>query len=168
MSMLCDVCQKNEATVFFKGTFNKKTFKLNLCEECAKEKGLEIKPPFKISNLFSTLADFGLSLPVVKEKKILRCQKCGLDIVEFKEEGKLGCAQCYETFSDYLETIFEKMYGSIKHKGKTLLKVPTKAEPSIEEKIQELKRQLQETLKKEEYEKAAELRDKIKELESKK
>lgn len=160
--MLCDICQKKEATFFFKGIFNEKTVKLNLCEECAKQKGVEIKP-FSLSDFFSTLTDFEWpSLPEVKVKKQLTCPQCKLSYSELKGTGKLGCSNCYDVFSQYLDMILKKMYGEVKHYGKKLVK--GEKEMSVEQRIELLKKQLQEAIENEEYEKAAEIRDKIKRL----
>lgn len=165
MSMLCDICQKKEANFFFKAVVDNKSIKFNLCENCAKEKGIEIKPPFQLMDIFSTLADFGFSLPAPKVAKKLTCRNCGLSYDEFREGGKLGCEFCYDTFSEHLDTILEKMYGTSKHELKA---APQPEKVSLKEKLNELRLKLQEAIRNEEYEKAAKLRDQIKELEKEK
>jgi protein arginine kinase activator len=75
----------------------------------------------------------------------------------------LGCSQCYETFKEGLIPLLKKIHGSTQHAGSSPKK-KTKKKRKFSGKIQELKEQLDEAIKKEDFEEAARLRDKIKEL----
>ncbi|MFN3966378.1 MAG: UvrB/UvrC motif-containing protein [Endomicrobiia bacterium] len=169
--MLCDVCHKNEATIHFKGIFNDQVFKINLCEECAMKKGVEIKPEFALSEFISTLSDLdGFDIP--KEKKQIVCKTCGLKYSEFKESGRLGCSNCYSEFANYLTPLLEKIHGSTKYNGNKSSAVQIETEKiiriqTLKQKYQELKDELKEAVNKELYEKAAEIRDQLKELKRK-
>lgn len=91
------------------------------------------------------------------------CRECGFTQDAFKESGRLGCPSCYDVFSSTLETVLRKAHRGVRHKGKRPLK--SEAHVSLEE-IEALKTELEEHVAKEEYEKAAELRDRIWELEA--
>ena len=81
--------------------------------------------------------------------------------------GKIGCADCYETFYDKLLPLLERLHGKTNHVGK----IPNSFEEIAKEEntqneTEKLKAELDEAVKAQNYEKAAELRDRIKELES--
>jgi protein arginine kinase activator len=113
----------------------------------------------------------------------VRCSVCNMSFSEFSKTGRLGCSNCYKVFRNELNPILRRIHGSIEHKGKTPVRgVPgtpkktenTKAAQENEEaaksevncnELERLKTELNEAIKTEEYEKAAVIRDKIKELE---
>lgn len=157
--MLCNICRANEANILLDGILDGKTVHLNLCEECAKKKGLEFslsKPDFSIVDLLANLSDW--EVPGHKAAKSIICPNCGLSYLKFKEIGRLGCAKCYETFEMQLSPLLKRIHGSIKHVGKKVkLKVP-----GCEDRMSKLHSELTKAIKDEEFEKAAELRDEIK------
>ncbi len=163
--MLCQICQKRPATVHYTQIIDGKKVELYLCEQCASESNkLNIMFPFNISNFFS-----GLVLPESESHYITSpssdnaCEICGMSFENFKQEGKLGCENCYEMYRDKLTPILKRLHGSTRHTGK----VPGRLSESIKmsKEIEILKRQLDEAIKKEEYEEAAKIRDKIKVIE---
>ncbi len=167
--MLCDVCHKNEATIHFKGIFNNQVFKINLCEECAIKKGVEIKPELALAEFISTLSDLN-GVDITKEKKQIVCKSCGLKYSEFKASGRLGCSRCYSDFSNYLIPLVEKIHGSSKYNGYKASPEQTETGENLfllKQKYYELKNKLKDAVNKELYEKAAELRDEIKEIKRK-
>jgi len=163
--MLCNICHKNEATIHFKGIFNDQVFKIDLCEECAMKKGVEIKPELALAEFISTLSDLNNGLDIKKEKRNIACKTCGLKYSDFKESGRLGCSNCYTEFANYLIPLLEKIHGSTKYKGKAeILQTEIEKIENLKQKYQELKNNLKEAVDKELYEKAAEIRDHLKEL----
>jgi len=84
---------------------------------------------------------------------------------EFRKAGRFGCAMCYSSFSEKLYPIFRRIHGNTKHVGK----IPTKMgeDIAIKREIDRLKIELNVAIKNEEYEKAAQIRDRIRELEKK-
>lgn len=82
---------------------------------------------------------------------------------DFQQSGKIGCADCYQTFRPQLEPLLRRIHGSSVHRGK----IPHRSGGTLELKheIGLLRQQLQESVAHEEYEKAAEYRDKIRALE---
>lgn len=161
--MLCDICKKNKALVHYTEVVNDKVKKLNLCEECAVNKGIGIEPPFSIGELLG-----GLTLPAFEPslaEKQMTCSGCGMTFAEFKEMGRLGCYQCYDAFNKSLIPVISNIHKSTKHVGK----IPGTAKEAMGTvvRLRELERKLQEAVKREEFELAAKLRDEIKRLEKK-
>jgi protein arginine kinase activator len=106
-----------------------------------------------------------LEIPLVpKEQKI--CPGCGLSYKNIREKGKMGCGLCYQTFREYIIPLLERIHGKAHHSGK----VPEKGKGQDEriKKIYDLRRKLEDAVRKEDYERAAELRDEIRELENRK
>lgn len=166
--MICQSCGKRTATTHIKTIVNGKLTQYHLCGECAKEKGygsLFGGWNFDFGNMLSGLIGGARS-----EGKVLRCEKCGATFEEIAKTGKVGCAECYHTFRGHLLPVIQRIHGAARHKGKTpgssALRVTEHsgqivAVPTLEEK----KRQLQKAIEAQEFERAAVLRDEIKELE---
>jgi len=170
--MLCDECKKNEATIHFTRIVDNKVTKCNLCQECAKEKGLFFPsldealfegPHLALASLLAGLSDIGAPYALEKPKVARKCPNCKATYDDFRESGRMGCSECYRTFRKELLPLLRRLHGSVQHTGKVPLKkvgVGKKGKEMIE-----LRRELQKAVEKEEYEKAAVIRDKIKELE---
>jgi len=165
--MLCQICGKREATFHFKEVINDKIRELHLCEECARKKGFLSEsfflPSFSLSSLiggFTEEAEIPFSIASQVE-----CPHCGLTYEQIREKGKIGCSFCYQTFKDYLAPLLERIHGHTRHLGKA----PRGLKMSEKEKeIHKLRKELEDAVKQEEYEKAAVLRDKIRKLEKEK
>ncbi len=163
--MKCEVCGKREATVHLTEVINDKVTKLHLCEQCAKAKSEEMQSHFGLTDLLSGLMDLGQAVPggKIKEGVRVECPVCGMTYHDFQKTGRLGCGKCYETFSGNLSDLLRKIHGSDRHVGK----MPFKGKGVIKDQqdIQRLKNELNGLIQAEEFEKAALLRDRIKELE---
>lgn len=166
--MQCDICGKVEATVHLTEIVDNKISKLHLCEECARRKGAEMEEHFGLTDLLAGLADFGTKASPQKEKA-LKCPKCSMTYEDFKKAGRLGCSECYTSFEESLVPLIKRIHGSAEHIGKSPARVFEKAQPKKAagkvDKREELKSRLQRAIKMEEFEEAARLRDKIRELE---
>jgi len=167
--MLCDRCQKEEATTFYKEMINNKYSEMYLCDKCAYEQGVKkLQIPTAITDFLTALVELGAeTLPqgIVDQ----RCPGCGLTYSHFHQKGKLGCGQCYQSFNKPLTEILRKIHGNTKHIGKTPAQVaiskPILKEISKKKEIESLRQALEEAVKEERYEDAAILRDKIRDLE---
>lgn len=171
--MLCQICNKRPANVHVTKIINGEKNEIHICEQCAKKNeslgissGIEeFQNPFSFSNLLAGLMDFaGVgSNPYTAERQI-KCTKCGLDYNDFKKTGRFGCSECYRVFGEKLEPMFKRIHGNTQHTGK----VPKRTGGIIRVKrdIEKLKYELRKSIETENYEKAAELRDKIKQLEN--
>ncbi|TNJ62148.1 hypothetical protein FE784_31825 [Paenibacillus hemerocallicola] len=167
--MLCQECNKKPATLHFTKIINGEKTEFHICESCAREKG-ELIPGtangFSIHNLLSGLLDFDPSQAAVGTKpQTLRCDKCGLTYSQFSKLGRFGCSSCYEHFSERLDPLFKRVHGNNVHVGK----VPKRTGGLIQYKreIDKLKHDMQKHITREEFEQAANIRDQIRELETK-
>ena len=162
--MNCDICGKKEATVHLTEIINNQVTKLNLCEDCAREKGAEMEEHFGLSELLAGLTDIGTTV----EPEIAistKCPNCGLTYQNFRKIGRLGCSECYEAFKKELGPLLKRIHGSDRHVGK----VPLKGGKTIRDTrtLQDIKLQLEKAIQMEAFEEAAKLRDKIRDLENK-
>lgn len=162
-AMICELCGKHNATVYFKGMINDQAIKMHVCEACAKKKGLMF--PFgksaqslgqMISNLAAT-ANLGGALLG------LTCKTCGLNYAEFRQTSEFGCSQCYATFAQLIAPLLKKIQGSTQHIGKTYKRAVRTT--SVVQELARLKLELRDAIGKEAYEEAARLRDQIQQLE---
>lgn len=157
--MLCQKCKKNEAAVHYKKVINGKQTELYLCPECAE--GLS-SFDFGFDNFLPNL--FGHFIkPEVRPAVV--CPKCGMPLSEISGKGKIGCGECYCAYEEYLLPTLKRIHGSTKHTGK----IPKRFGKGINNNdvIKSLKYQLETAVKNEEYENAAKIRDKIREMEGK-
>ena len=92
------------------------------------------------------------------------CPDCGSTFREIAESGKVGCPTCYTTFADELSHLIQSVHGTTTHTGNVPSRHRAKRERT--ERLKELKNQLQTAIEKEEFEKAAELRDEVRKLEN--
>jgi protein arginine kinase activator len=160
--MICEVCQQENATVHLTQIISGKMQKIDLCEKCAKEKGVADPAGF-------SLADMLLGLGAGEEIKAggsdeLQCPQCGFTQPDFKKTGRLGCPQCYVTFAEGLGVILKDMHKGTVHKGK----IPARAVRAAEyhNQLKSLHASLQSAVQAENYEQAAALRDQITNLET--
>ncbi len=160
--MLCDLCKKKQATVHLTEIIDEQINELHLCEECAHQKTIQMEQQFGLPDLLAGLAEFGKPEETV-ETASLKCSNCGLSYQDFKKLGRLGCGECYSSFKKYLLPLLKKIHGSTQHLGKSPYKVTARPKKKID--LAELRLRLQRAIDKEEFEEAARLRDKIRELE---
>lgn len=162
--MLCQNCQKRLANVHLTQVINNSRVEVFLCEQCARERSRpDSGMPLNINNFFSGLVGYN-SIPQkapVSQKPV--CEKCGLSFEEFQKIGKLGCENCYTVYGDRLEPVIKRLHGNVEHRGKVSEKVSQSIKVTRE--IKKLKTELSKAVQAEEYEKAAEIRDKIRSLE---
>lgn len=142
------------------------TTEYNLCRECAELKGLAKSLNLALSSLSDMLA--GMIRDIINEQgedKAVQCPNCGLALTDFKKLGRLGCPQCYQTFSANLNPLLRRIHGSNQHLGKRRGDGSPVAQTGPDQ-IRKLKTMLKEAVAREDYERAAVLRDEIRELEA--
>ena len=176
--MLCDNCGKNDASVHLTEIVDEQMTELHLCDECARKKSVEMEQQFGLSDLLAGLVDFGKQVEGQEISKV-KCNNCNLSYDDFKKVGRLGCSQCYESFSRYLNPLLRKIHGATLHTGKTPFGVSAEKKPRVrtarvvktvvktKDGLQDLKEKLHLAIKQENFEEAATLRDKIRDLEKK-
>jgi len=163
--MNCDICSKKKATVHLTEIIDGQMTEMHLCEECARQKSVQMEQQFGLADLLAGLG--GFSKQVKEEEKInLQCDNCTMTYDDFRKFGRLGCSKCYESFEKHLSTLLKKIHGSNQHLGKTPKKIPQSQRKKLEN-IQDFKHQLNHAIKVEDFEEAAILRDKIRGMEQK-
>jgi len=168
--MLCDICGKNAATVHLTEIIDDNMTELHLCEECAQKKGAQMESHFGLADLLAGLADIGSQFTKTEKETKIKCLRCGLTHEDFKKIGRLGCGECYFAFREVLLPLLKRIHGSTQHYGKSPTKKAGRVIRSVKTKneLHELKEKLQKAIQIEEFEEAAKLRDKIRDLEEKK
>jgi len=138
-----------------------------ICDQCAREKGqFDFGAAMNLANFVSgflgnTPYTSNMQSPFEIDEK---CEVCGMTFNDIKRTGKIGCSNCYKTHSDKLLPIIKRIHGSTIHRGNYPKRVSREMKASRE--LEGLKEALARAIRMEEYEKAAEIRDKIKEIES--
>lgn len=163
--MLCQVCEKNPATLHYTKIVNGEVTELHLCEECARDhKELEFDTSFSFHKFLTGLID-NIQGPTTNEEEEIVCNVCGMSYEKFKQVGKFSCPNCYDAFKEKLIPLFKEVHGHNSHIGK----IPKRGGGiiGVKREIKKLKNKLDVLIKEEEFEKAAVVRDKIKELEQK-
>lgn len=152
--MLCEKCGMNLASLHLSQNINGKKAEMHVCQSCAAQMGY-----LGADSLFST-DFFNLLTPNITGHA--RCPGCGETYEEYKATKRIGCKQCYTHFASFLEPVLKKVHGSAIHAGK----LPKKASATLKVKreSERLRRQLQEAIQNEEFEKAAGIRDKLREM----
>ena len=162
--MLCQNCEKNEATTHIKRVINGDTAETHLCPDCAAHLGYgDFFSGFGLNfgELFGGLLESGL--PAAGEVKVKRCPKCGSSFEDIAREGKLGCAQCYSEFYDRLLPSLQRIHGRIRHNGK--MSDSCAEEVKKPNRLEQLREELKAAINEQNFELAAKLRDEIKEME---
>lgn len=157
--MMCEKCGLNPAAVTLTQVINGKKTVKKLCASCAQENNIykDLNMDLGFSSLFSSFFNENEQTKSSDEK----CPLCSMTRRELLQTGKPGCASCYTTFESSMTPLLKKIHLTRTHTGK----VPGKSGKSSENRIDLLKVQLKDAIEKEEYEKAAKLRDEIKEME---
>lgn len=170
--MLCNICNKNQATVHLTEIVDDQMSELHLCDDCARKKSMQMEQQFGLSDLLAGLVDYGKQIGgVEKQSEALQCSACGLTYDDFRKIGRLGCSECYTAFAKFLGPLLKRIHGASGHSGKLPPQLAQQPLPKVKKAkeacgIAELKEQLQQAIEREEYEEAAFLRDQIKEIES--
>ena len=163
--MQCEICQSKEATIHLTEITDGVRTEMHLCEQCAQEQGVGTKNYIPLNELLSNLLSVGPKgeEPAEPNAGELVCPHCGYTLAMFQEKAVLGCPHDYEVFEKQLAPLIKKAHdGATCHCGKVPAKTPTDSKKQLE--IARLRQQLDEAVKKEDYELAAKLRDKLAEF----
>jgi protein arginine kinase activator len=159
--MLCCICKEKEATVHLTQIAGDKMQKVDLCEECAKTKGVNDPTGFSLADL---LLGLGASQEIEQAAggAEIKCGRCGFTHADFKKAGRLGCPECYTTFADALEGLLKTMHKGTRHVGK----VPEALRKTrdLSDRLKLLQKKLSKAIEDEDFEQAALFRDEIKQV----
>lgn len=160
--MKCQHCNENEASIELTQVVDGRKEILHICEVCAqkmKPSSPLVKNGF-MSGLLDTINNSGLQVNYIKTTA---CSACGMTYGKYKELGQLGCYACYEAFGEKLNPLIRRIHGSDRHTGK--MPVKYRGTAKIQREVVRLKGQLDQAIRREAFEEAAMLRDRIKALE---
>ncbi len=161
MNFKCDKCGK-PAMIHLTEIIDGQKLEKHLCEDCAATEGITVKASLPISQL---LEDFVLQTSSSGRTAEFQCDVCGLTFAEFRDQAVLGCPNDYDAFEPALTHLLERAQeGASQHIGK----VPHRAgnDQKKQNAILRLRAELKGAIAAEDYERAAALRDQIKELEN--
>jgi len=155
--MICQLCHKRTARFHLPRIVDNELVEIHLCREC-----IECQDPAEhengLADKLSTLLE-GLLHSSINEKGMessLSCDVCKTSLREYNQNGLLGCSNCYEVFS---KVIFKD------NEAKKQISCGKKGLQRISENIQNLQKELNKAVELEQFEMAAELRDKIRKYE---
>ena len=164
--MRCQLCNKNDATIHLTEITEGIRTEMHICEHCAAEQDITVKSHIPINELHSNqLADQPTDEEISGDsEQKLACPICGFTLAQFRKEGVLGCPRDYDVFEKSLQPLIEKAHdGNTTHCGKVPLKTPGDTKKQME--LLNLRQQLEAAVRSEDYERAAEIRDRIKQNE---
>lgn len=155
--MKCQRCPKT-ATLHITEVLGEDRFEeVHLCEDCAKKYLIE---PQKA-------APAGKAAAEAEEAESPRagpaCEACGITYLEFRNHGRFGCPHDYDAFKGELLPLLESIHGDVRHTGKAPRRLPQIQGTQVE--LAALRRKLQQLVTEENYEEAARVRDRIRDLE---
>ncbi len=167
---LCERCNK-PATVHMTEISGGKPHDVHLCDACAQEAGYVQQSHVPINEL---LSQFLKTHAQLEEKPTARCPDCGMSWQEFKDTGLLGCPKDYELFLNQLGGVIERAQnGANHHTGKALETTARAVAPKKDDAVKlrqaelnRLRKELARAVEDESYERAAQIRDQIRALES--
>jgi protein arginine kinase activator len=164
--MQCDNCHERTAAIHLTQIVNNSVTTLHLCEHCAAEKGVQTNATvakFPLSDFLASMRKGAAgALPPGGESE--KCTFCGGTLQDFRDTGRLGCPHCYETFEHHLRSLLRRLHGSSQHVGEVYL-APLAAASDSHRMLLDLREQLRRAVDSENFELAAELRDRIRVLE---
>lgn len=165
MPVMCKNCGIRPAKIHYTEIVDNNMETMDLCIECADEKGIDVTQSTKygLGDLVAGLIDNAAASEGERIGKV-RCPSCGYDYSDFKKVGRFGCPECYAAFETQLLPLLRQLHGSTQHEGKAPAKLGEKA--VIRKELLELRDQLSEAIESEAYERAAQIRDRINELEN--
>lgn len=163
---LCERCKKAQATFHLTQIDpDGQKVERHLCETCAVDEGLlqTHKPAVNVTDLLESFVEG--SKVSGSNLSGLVCEECGLSYVEFRNQGLLGCPHDYDAFHEPLaQLLLRAQDGATQHAGKAPKRLGITR--TTQQDIRRLRRQLEEAVAAEDYERAAKLHDRIKELET--
>jgi protein arginine kinase activator len=158
--MLCDVCGERDAVVKVTQVGEQGKTLVQMCERCAAERNIETT----VSLSKNPLGEFLLDLQKQTSPSpgdTARCSFCNATLRDFRATGRLGCAHCYTAFEPSLRDLLRRVHGSSKHLGRRY-ESPEIAMTEEQTELHELRERLRRAIEAEQFELAAELRDRIK------
>lgn len=161
----CRRCSK-PATLHITEVRNGEAVALHLCESCARrylddsESAESASPSSELAAKLEEMASDASDEMIA----MMNCPSCGMTFSEFRENGRFGCAQDYTEFMSELLPLLENIHEDTTHRGKR----PRAGHVGTEDqsRLIQLRTEQTDAINREDYERAARLRDEIAELEA--
>jgi len=138
---------------------------MHLCEAHAKiflTQGSSSSPSASVTGALVKQLKLGAA-SATSESDQKECPVCGISFFEFRNSGRLGCPYDYTHFQSELEPLLTNIHDGIEHVGKKPRRAAVSATSHAE--LIQLRRQMEEAVELEDYEKASKIRDAIRGLE---
>ena len=171
--MQCQECNNAPASVHVKKRQGDEEISIHLCRACAQKMGWnnpleDVKFPLAqfISSMMSDLS--GQDSDKGATDAGGQCSECGLSFQEFSRTGRLGCGHCYEAFRDSMQDLLRRIHGGVRHQGKRPAGSPKPRKGAKTSSMRQTKADLEKAVADEDFELAAQLRDKLQDLQKKK
>lgn len=165
--MQCQRCGERPAVIHLTTIVDNTHTEQHLCEACAAQQGIQTEASlakFPVGDLLGSLSK-GSATQLPAEDAATRCEACGATLQDFRDTGRLGCAQCYETFEPSLRTLLRRVHGASRHMGEPYVTPgsgdPTAQGPEGIPHLAAVREQLRRAVEAENFELAARLRDQI-------
>lgn len=157
--MSCEKCGKENGIIYVTRLSDGVLREVQLCENCFREESqVEVSEIQSANHMLSALLDAVTQSPLqVGWIKTTSCSRCGMTYGLFRELGKMGCSECYQTFGSRIETALQNWHGHKVHRGKSPYR--NLETQSVKIKRQAMQEQLSKAVKEENFEEAARLRD---------
>ncbi len=160
--MLPDDCKncKKPKTIFFTQIVEGKIKKFDLCADCPHAQAVNDPAGF---GLAEQLVAAGVELQEAEASTATACPTCGFTLADFRKTGRMGCPDCYPSFFSHVLSVIRPMHRGVQHKGKTPKNL--KVEIDLRTQISTMETELNEAIEREDYERAAQLRDNLRRVE---
>lgn len=161
--MICDICKDGEAVIQLTEVEGSGARQLHLCEKCAAERGVKTSVSAAKPQINEFLHTLHQQLPASGSDAV-RCTFCSSTMKDFRATGRLGCANCYDAFETSLRDLLRRVQGGSRHVGRRY-EAPSASEQPHVSIATELRDRLRRAIETEQFEVAADIRDKLRGIE---
>ncbi|MEZ6111770.1 MAG: UvrB/UvrC motif-containing protein [Pirellulaceae bacterium] len=164
--MKCQRCEKPATFHITELTDPDVPQELHLCEDCARVYLTQDEQEAGQPTLAGVLAQqlkVGQTAEELARLDQKACPVCGITFYEFRQVGRLGCPHDYVHFEKDLEPLIVNIHGEVEHRGKRPKHGVRDSRQQTE--LIRLRQELKEAIAEERYERASEVRDRIREIE---
>src|SRR4051812_45774278 len=163
--MICNDCGERDAVVQYTAVKDNSVVQLHLCEQCAAARGVETTvntlPKHPLGEFLNQVQQQMQANPSAEGG---RCNFCGSTMADFKTTGRWGCARCYSQFESGIRELLRRVHGHSRHVGRSY-QAPRSETLERSAVLGELRERLRRAIESEQFEQAAEIRDRIRGLE---
>ena len=166
--MKCTGCGEREGVVNLTQIEDGEVRTGSLCARCAAEKGLDtgiglVDTP--LGGFLAALGDTADRDAPLSAGLEARCPGCGATLKDFRDTGRVGCAECYTQFDAPLRELLRRLHGSTHHTGMRATAGAGAASTPAGSATPQLRERLRRAIEAEQFELAATLRDQLRERE---